>query len=163
MASISEGDDNLSSFTDRKDFGSYISVFPFSELKNKWLQGFMFELGSWFCNVDQRQQAINGCNRFRIRDNGDAARQTLFDTGANSIGEGLFTAISPGLHGLSVPIVCGQWVPLRKLPMETLPLPPLCQSGVKSERMIFSSATIYSSGAQRAFSPVHRILRARFS
>ena len=97
MASISEGDDNLSSFTDRKDFGSYISVFPFSELKNKWLRGFMFELGSWFCNVDQRQQAINGCNRFRIRDNGDAARQTLFDTGANSIGEGLFTAISPGI------------------------------------------------------------------
>ena len=55
MASINEGDDNLSSFTDRKDFVHYISVFPFSELKNKWLQGFMFEFGAWFCNVDQRQ------------------------------------------------------------------------------------------------------------
>ena len=93
MASVAEGDDNLSSFTDRKDFTTYISVFPFSQLKNKWMQGFMFEFGSWFCNVDQRQTAVNGCNRVRIQDNGDAARQTLFDTGANSIGEGLFTAI----------------------------------------------------------------------
>ena len=97
MASISEGDDNLSSFTDRKDFGTYISVFPFSQLKNRWLQGWMFEMAGWFCNVDQRQQAVNGCNRFRIRDNGDAGRQVLFDTGANSIGEGLFTALSPGV------------------------------------------------------------------
>ncbi len=97
MASINEGDDNTSSFTDRKDFGQYISVFPFSELKNKWLQGFMFEFGSWFCNIDQRQTATNGCARLRIQDNGDAARQTLFDTGANSIGEGLATMISPGI------------------------------------------------------------------
>ena len=97
MASVSEGDDNLSSFTDRKDFTTYISVFPFSQLKNKWLQGFMFEFGSWFCNVDQRQTAVNGCDRVRIQDNGDAARQTLFDTGANSIGEGLVTFIYPGI------------------------------------------------------------------
>ena len=97
MASVGEGDDNLSSFTDRKDFVQYISVFPFSELKNKWLQGLMFEFGSWFCNNDQRQSADNGCNRVRIQDNGDAGRQTLFDTGANSIGEGLFTFFMPGV------------------------------------------------------------------
>jgi hypothetical protein len=97
MASVAEGDDNLSSFTDRKDFNTYISVFPFSQLKNKWLQGFMFEFGAWFCNNDQRQTADNGCNRVQIRDNGDAARQVLFDTGANSIGEGLFTFLMPGI------------------------------------------------------------------
>ncbi|HEY7320728.1 MAG TPA: hypothetical protein VIE89_24445 [Candidatus Binatia bacterium] len=97
MASISEGDDNLSSFTDRKDFNQYISVFPFSQLKNKWLRGLMFEFGAWFCNVDQRQQAMNGCNRVRIQDHGDSARQTLFDTGANTIGEGLFTFLMPGV------------------------------------------------------------------
>jgi len=97
MASINEGDDNLSSFTDRKDFNQYISIFPFSELKNKWLQGFMFEFGAWFCNVDQRQTVDNGCARLRIQDNGDAARQTLFDTGANTIGEGLATMITPGI------------------------------------------------------------------
>jgi len=97
MASINEGDDNLSSFTDRKDFMNYISVFPFSELKNKWLQGFMFEFGAWLCNVDQRATVDNGCNRLQIRDNGDSARQVLFDTVANSIGEGLATLISPGI------------------------------------------------------------------
>ena len=97
VASVGEGDDNLSSFTDRKDFTTYISVFPFSELKNKWIQGFMFEFGAWFCNVDQRQQADNGCDRLRIQDNGDAARQTLFDTGADSRGEGLNTFFMPGI------------------------------------------------------------------
>ena len=97
MASINEADDNLSSFTDRKDFNQYISIFPFSELKNKWLQGFMFEFGAWFCNIDQRQTADNGCARLRIQDNGDAARQTLFDTGANTIGEGLATLVTPGI------------------------------------------------------------------
>jgi hypothetical protein len=33
----------------------------------------------------------------RIRDHGDAAKQTLFDTGADSIGKGLFTFVSPGI------------------------------------------------------------------
>ena len=102
MASINEGDDNLSSNTDRKDFNQYISVFPFAELKNKWLQGFMFEFGAWFCNIDQRASTAgsivsNGCGQLQIRDNGDSARQVLFDTGANSIGEGLATLLSPGI------------------------------------------------------------------
>ena len=97
MASVNEGDDNLSSFKDKKSFVQYISLFPFSELKNKWIQGFMFEFGAWFCNIDQRQTAVNGCSRLQIQDNGDAARQTLFDTGANSIGKGLATLISPGI------------------------------------------------------------------
>jgi hypothetical protein len=102
VASINEGDDNLSSNTDRKDFNTYINIFPFSELKNKWIQGLMFEFGAWFCNVDQRASAPNnivdnGCGRLRIRDNGDSARQPLFDTGANSIGEGLATTLVPGI------------------------------------------------------------------
>jgi hypothetical protein len=97
VASIAEGDDNLSSFTDRKDFNTYISLFPFSQLKNKWIQGFMFEFGAWFCNVDQRQTASNGCSRMRVQDNGDAARQTLFTTGDNSFGEGLYTMYVPGI------------------------------------------------------------------
>ena len=97
MASINEGDDNLSSFTDRKDFNLYANIFPFSQVKNKWLQGLMFEMGAWFCNVDQRTTVDNGCARLRIQDNGDAARQTLFDTSANSIGKGLTTLLSPGI------------------------------------------------------------------
>jgi hypothetical protein len=57
----------------------------------------MFEFGAWFCNVDQRQTASNGCSRMNIQDNGDAARQTLYTTGNNSVGEGLATMFVPGI------------------------------------------------------------------
>jgi hypothetical protein len=95
MANIAEGDDGLSSFTDRKDFNVFLGINPFSQLKNIWLSGMRFEGAAWFCNVDDRA-AENGCSRYRIRDNSRAGRQTLFDTGANSIGEGLHTAYTPG-------------------------------------------------------------------
>jgi hypothetical protein len=95
MAQIAEGNDGLSSFTDRKDFNVFLGVSPFSQLKNKWLRGITFEGAAWFCNVDDRA-AQNGCARYRVRDNSRAARQTLFDTGNNSIGEGLHTAFTPG-------------------------------------------------------------------
>jgi hypothetical protein len=96
MASIGEGDDNTQSNTDRKDFSTYISIQPFSAIKNKWIQGFTFEYGHWFCNVDNRA-AANACNRYRVQDHGDGARQTLFDSGANSIGQGLHQAYGPGI------------------------------------------------------------------
>ena len=96
MASIAEGDDGLSSFTDRKDFNIYGSIQPFSQLKNKWIRGLTFEYGSWFCNADDRAQD-NGCSRYRIQDHGDGGRQTLFDTGADSIGDGLHRAHGPGV------------------------------------------------------------------
>jgi hypothetical protein len=96
MSSIAEGDDGLSSFTDRKDFNVYGNIQPFSQLKNKWIRGLTFEYGSWFCNVDNRAQD-NGCSRYRIQDHGDGGRQTLFDTGADSIGDGLHRAHGPGI------------------------------------------------------------------
>src|SRR5262249_52096293 len=37
MATVRAGDDNLSVNTDRKNFNLYANIFPFSELKNKWL------------------------------------------------------------------------------------------------------------------------------
>jgi hypothetical protein len=95
MANIAEGDDGRSSFTDRKDFNVFLGISPFSEVKNKWLQGITLEGAVWFCNVDDRA-AENGCNRYRIRDNSRAGRQTLFDTGSDSIGEGLHTTFTPG-------------------------------------------------------------------
>ena len=97
MANVSEGDDGLSSFTDRKDFTTYLGVQPFSETKNKWTRGLLFEIGAWFCNNDSRASAENGCDRIRFRDHGDAASQTLFDTGSGSIGKGLYTFIQPGI------------------------------------------------------------------
>lgn len=96
MASIGEGDDGLSSFTDRKDFNAYLSLQPFSAIKNKWISGLTFEYGSWFCNHDNRANE-NGCDRYRIQDHGDGGRQTLFDTGAGSIGDGLTVAHGPGI------------------------------------------------------------------
>jgi hypothetical protein len=121
MASIAEGDDGLSSFTDRKDFNVYFSIQPMSQVKNKWVSGLTFEYGAWFCNNDARGDqasgttstvvgttfvtgrnerspgAENGCSRYRIQDHGDGGRQTLFDSGADSIGRGLHVAHGPGL------------------------------------------------------------------
>jgi len=121
MASIAEGDDGLSSFTDRKDFNAYVSVQPMSQLKNKWLRGLTFEYGMWFCNNDSRPEvtsgssstvvgttfvtgsnvrspgADNGCDRYRVQDHGDGGRQTLFDSGSGSIGRGLHIAHGPGI------------------------------------------------------------------
>ena len=96
MSSVGEGDDGLQSFTDRKDFNAYIGIQPFSQLKNKWIRGLTFEYGSWFCNVDNRAQD-NGCSRYRVQDHGDGGRQTLFDSGADSIGDGLHRAHGPGI------------------------------------------------------------------
>ena len=97
MSSIAEGDDGIQSFTDRKDFNIYGNIQPFSQLKNKWIRGLIFEYGSWFCNVDNRANE-NGCSRYRVRDNArGGGRQTLFDTGANSIGDGLHRAHGPGI------------------------------------------------------------------
>jgi hypothetical protein len=97
MNAYGEGGDGTQINTDRKDFAAYMSVEPFSQLKNKWIRGFLFEYGAWFCNVDGRALA-NGCARYRVRDNSRTnGRQTLFDTGNNSIGDGLFVQHGPGM------------------------------------------------------------------
>jgi hypothetical protein len=96
MAAIAEGDDGLQSNTDRKDFNAYMSLMPFSQVKNKWISGLTWEYGAWFCNADNRA-ASNGCDRYRVQDHGDGGRQTLFDSGAGSIGDGLHVAHGPGL------------------------------------------------------------------
>ncbi|TMA91291.1 MAG: hypothetical protein E6J74_22205 [Deltaproteobacteria bacterium] len=94
MSSIGEGDDGLQSFTDRKDFNTYLSIQPFSEVKNKWISGLTFEYGAWFCNVDLR--AIqNGCGSFQIQDHGDGGRQNLISSG--NFGDGLVVAHGPGV------------------------------------------------------------------
>ena len=96
MAAIAEGDDGVASFTDRKDFNVYGNIQPFSQVKNKWISGLTFEYGAWFCNADNRAQD-NGCSRYRIQDHGDGGRQTLYDTGSDSIGDGLHVAHGPGI------------------------------------------------------------------
>jgi hypothetical protein len=96
-ATISEGDDGLSSFKDRRSYSTYLGVQPFSQIKNKWLSGMLFEYSVWFCNNGgDAGNTDNGCDRFRLRDHGDGAPQTIFDTGAGSVGKGLFTFQMPG-------------------------------------------------------------------
>jgi len=97
MSNIAEGDDGTQSFTDRQDFNGYLSVMPFSQVKSKWISGLTFEFGAWFCNNDNRDSQGNGCSRYRIQDHGDGGRMTLFDTGADSVGEGLHVAMGPGI------------------------------------------------------------------
>jgi hypothetical protein len=97
-ASINSGDDNLSQFSDKKSWNTFIGYQPFSQLKNKWIRGLQFELGAWFCNLDDRPQADNGCDRLRIQDNGDAARQTLFDTGEPAFTSRVNIFVAPGFQ-----------------------------------------------------------------
>ena len=99
MASINEGDDGLSSFKDAgQNFDGYFGINPFSQLKNKWLSGLLFEFGAWFCNNKGYDgNTDNGCDRVRVQDHGDAGRQTLFDTGADSVGKGWYKTFSPGI------------------------------------------------------------------
>ena len=97
MNAYAEGGDGAQVNTDRKDFHTYLSVEPMSQLKNKWLSGFLFEYGAWFCNSDNRALE-NGCSRMRVRDNARGnGRQTLFDTGSNSVGDGLSVQHGPGI------------------------------------------------------------------
>jgi hypothetical protein len=96
MAAFGEGGDGSQINTDRKDFSAYLSVEPLQELKNKWLRGLLFEYGAWFCNSDNRAVA-NGCSQYRVRDNSRGGRQTLFNSGNNSVGDGLQVQHGPGL------------------------------------------------------------------
>jgi hypothetical protein len=99
MASISEGDDGLSSFKNAgSNFDGYIGINPFSQLKNKWLRGLLLEYGAWFCNnKGYSGNTDNGCTRVRMQDHGDNGRQVLFDTGSDSVGKGWYKTYSPGI------------------------------------------------------------------
>ena len=95
---VGKGADNVQTNTDKRDTVVYLGVQPFSQMKNKWLRGFEFQMGAWFCGVDDRAEADQGsCSRLRLRDHGDGGRQTLFDTGSDSIGRGTGTFLMPGV------------------------------------------------------------------
>ena len=93
MGSFGEGDDGRSSNTNSKDFAIYLRVEPFTQMKNKWIEGFGVEYLGWFCNQDPTPvvpatfDPIGGsaaaanqsaCRRLQIQDHGDGGRQTLF-------------------------------------------------------------------------------------
>ena len=95
MAAVSQAGDGRSSFTDHKDFVAYMGVEPFAKLESKWLNGFAFDAGGWFCNNDPRAVANHdGCTELRIRDSGDGGRQTLFTSPGS--GKGMVQLINTG-------------------------------------------------------------------
>ena len=97
MSTSAEGDDGTQTMSDRQNFNVYGNIQPFSQVKNKWISGLTFEAGAWFCNNDNRSDSAVCLDRFRIQDHGDGGRQSLFDTGADSVGKGTAIAIGPGL------------------------------------------------------------------
>jgi hypothetical protein len=96
-ATISEGDDGLSSFKNNPGYNVYGNIQPFSQTKNKWIRGLLLETGFWSCRMDIDANS-NGCNRIRIQDHGAGGRQALVDTGNNSVGDGRYNTLQ---HGLS--------------------------------------------------------------
>ncbi len=50
---IGSQDDGALKASNHLDYAVYGSIQPFSELKNKWLNGFTFEMLAWFCNNDK--------------------------------------------------------------------------------------------------------------
>jgi hypothetical protein len=100
MAAFGEAADGVARNSDRKDFAVFGRIDPFSQTKNKWIEGIRLEYSGWFCNEDPRSVAAvngstggntSGCTRLRIQDNGDGGRQTLFQ----------FTPLNTGGRGLS--------------------------------------------------------------
>ena len=82
-----KGSDNTFMYTDRKDLVAFLGIDPLANVKNKWLSGIKFEMGWWYCAVDQRQNGTNAvqnsCNRSRVRENENGANSqtTIYDTG----------------------------------------------------------------------------------
>ena len=79
-----KGSDNTFMFTDRKDLVAFFGIDPLANVKNKWLSGIKFEMGGWYCAVDDRAGASNSCMNSRVRENENGANQftTIYDTGA---------------------------------------------------------------------------------
>ncbi|HEX9444637.1 MAG TPA: hypothetical protein VGA73_10980, partial [Candidatus Binatia bacterium] len=98
MGTIGEGDDGLSSNKDSGgNFSFHLEVEPFSQVKSKWIQGIGFEVGGWFCRSERFSTTDNGCTRLRLQDNGDGARQTLWDSG-DVLGPGWSHFFMPGFQ-----------------------------------------------------------------
>jgi len=69
---------------------------PFSQSKNKWINGMGYNIGVWFGNPDERN-TTNSSRRARLRTQLGPNRVTLFDSG-NDIDRGLHTFITPGVQ-----------------------------------------------------------------
>src|SRR3990172_4145670 len=89
----SDGDTDQSS---NMDHVLWFRTDPFSQSKNKWINGIGFNVGAWFGNPDERN-TTNSSRRLRLRNQLGPNRITLFDSG-NDIDRGLHTFVTPGVQ-----------------------------------------------------------------
>jgi hypothetical protein len=102
-ATIGEGDDGLQSFRSPRSVSTYLNVEPFSQIKNKWIQGIGLEFGQWWCpNTNSTSVGLTtpatpsvGCTQIQVRDNGDGGRQVMVQTPA--YGHGSTHLFVPGM------------------------------------------------------------------
>ena len=112
MSSFAEGDDGLQSNTDRKDFNTYLSLMPFSQVKNKWISGLTFEYGAWFCNADNRSAGMAATDTGSKIMGTAGARRCLTPAPAVSV-TGYMYHMVLALCGTSVPTHFVPWLIFR--------------------------------------------------
>ena len=88
--------DGLSDQSSNMDHVIWFRTDPFSKSKNKWINGFAYNIGVWFGNPDERN-TTNSNRRARLRTQLGPNRVTLFDSG-NDADRGLHTFISTGIQ-----------------------------------------------------------------
>jgi hypothetical protein len=52
FGSVGSQGDGFSRPSNKKDIATYFDISPFSQVNNKWIKGFTFEMVGWFCNYD---------------------------------------------------------------------------------------------------------------
>ncbi len=93
--SLARGD-GLSDQSSKMDHAVYFDTQPFSQSKNKWINGFAFNMGAALTNVDERNNN-NASRRLRLRNGLGPNNVTLFDTGTD-MGPGMNVHLTPGVR-----------------------------------------------------------------
>jgi hypothetical protein len=86
----------LRQFNIFNDYALLGQIEPFSQIKNKWIQGFGFSVGAWFCRIRLDPKVEEACNSLRILDHANSGRQVLFGTSRPNPGLAYF--ITPGVQ-----------------------------------------------------------------
>jgi len=88
--------DGLTDQSSKMDHAVYFDLKPFEQSKNKWINGFAFNIGAAFTNIDERN-TTNASRRLRLRNGFGPNNVTMFDTGTD-MGPGLNVHVTPGIR-----------------------------------------------------------------
>jgi hypothetical protein len=89
-------EDNLDDLNNWDDTSVVGQIRPFERLENKWLKGFGFSMGAWFCETERHlaHRMPAPCERLTAFDHGPGGRQELFSS--IKVGRGLAYFLTPG-------------------------------------------------------------------